>query len=293
MARLKVEALAHRHRARGRPRGGPRRGTRPRAARPGLARAGPRPARRRGRRDGSLGEPLPAPARRWRPAARPSPGAAAAARGWPSWPTPSPASSSPPWARRPCGCSRRAARACEVVDPGCCGRPLLSQGLVGAARRRARRALDRLAPHALAGTADRRPRAVVLVDARRRPARAWCRDDPRARWVAERGRAPSSGRCGELGLPGLRPPATRPWCTSTATPGRSAAGARAPRALPGVPGARARDSGAGCCGMAGSFGYRHPELSRRIAEDRLVPAARGADVAVAAGTSCREPRSGA
>jgi Fe-S oxidoreductase len=40
--------------------------------------------------------------------------------------------------------------------------------------------------------------------------------------------------------------------------------------------------------MAGAFGYRHPEMSRRIAEDRLAPAVRGATVAVAAGTSCRE-----
>jgi Fe-S oxidoreductase len=40
--------------------------------------------------------------------------------------------------------------------------------------------------------------------------------------------------------------------------------------------------------MAGAFGHRHPELSLRIAEDRLVPAARAAELAVAAGTSCRE-----
>ena len=39
--------------------------------------------------------------------------------------------------------------------------------------------------------------------------------------------------------------------------------------------------------MAGSFGYRHPELSRAIAEDRLLPAAAAADLVVADGTSCR------
>ena len=39
--------------------------------------------------------------------------------------------------------------------------------------------------------------------------------------------------------------------------------------------------------MAGAFGHLHPELSRRIGEDRLAPAARDADVVVAAGTSCR------
>jgi Fe-S oxidoreductase len=40
--------------------------------------------------------------------------------------------------------------------------------------------------------------------------------------------------------------------------------------------------------MAGAFGHVHRELSVRIAEDRLAPAVRSADAAVAAGTSCRE-----
>ncbi|MCZ7546344.1 MAG: hypothetical protein M5R40_23725 [Anaerolineae bacterium] len=49
---------------------------------------------------------------------------------------------------------------------------------------------------------------------------------------------------------------------------------------------------AGCCGMAGSFGYEveHYDVSRKVAEDRLLPAIRAAapeDLIVAAGTSCR------
>jgi Fe-S oxidoreductase len=48
----------------------------------------------------------------------------------------------------------------------------------------------------------------------------------------------------------------------------------------------------GCCGMAGDFGYEadHYEVSRTIAEDRLLPAVRAAaaeTVIVASGTSCR------
>jgi Fe-S oxidoreductase len=47
---------------------------------------------------------------------------------------------------------------------------------------------------------------------------------------------------------------------------------------------------AGCCGMAGSFGYVHYDVSKSIAEHRLLPVVRklqpGA-VLVAAGTSCR------
>jgi Fe-S oxidoreductase len=59
-----------------------------------------------------------------------------------------------------------------------------------------------------------------------------------------------------------------------------------------VPGTSVVDLDAGCCGMAGSFGYarEHFEVSRTIAERRLLPAVRNRqpeDVVVAAGTSCR------
>lgn len=47
----------------------------------------------------------------------------------------------------------------------------------------------------------------------------------------------------------------------------------------------------GCCGMAGSFGYEHYELSEKIGEDRLFPAVRDAvkdgKAVVACGISCR------
>jgi FAD/FMN-containing dehydrogenase/Fe-S oxidoreductase len=59
-----------------------------------------------------------------------------------------------------------------------------------------------------------------------------------------------------------------------------------------IPGATVVDLDAGCCGMAGSFGYssEHYDLSRAIGERRLFPAIRSKspDTAiVAAGTSCR------
>jgi Fe-S oxidoreductase len=59
-----------------------------------------------------------------------------------------------------------------------------------------------------------------------------------------------------------------------------------------IPGATVTDLDAGCCGMAGSFGYAHEhyDVSRQIGERRLLPAARqlkDGDVLVAAGTSCR------
>jgi FAD/FMN-containing dehydrogenase/Fe-S oxidoreductase len=64
------------------------------------------------------------------------------------------------------------------------------------------------------------------------------------------------------------------------------------RLLRHIPGAEVIDLDAGCCGMAGSFGYEkeHYEVSRLVGEQRLFPALRNArpeDVIVAPGFSCR------
>jgi Fe-S oxidoreductase len=69
-------------------------------------------------------------------------------------------------------------------------------------------------------------------------------------------------------------------------------GAQADAALLQAAGMEVSTPDTGCCGMAGSFGYRpdHADASRRIAEFALVPAldaARDALV-VASGFSCRE-----
>jgi Fe-S oxidoreductase len=58
-------------------------------------------------------------------------------------------------------------------------------------------------------------------------------------------------------------------------------------------GCRPTESGAGCCGMAGSFGYEteHYEVSRKVGEERLFPAiaetAMNVQISVA-GVSCRQ-----
>src|SRR6185436_1468304 len=58
-------------------------------------------------------------------------------------------------------------------------------------------------------------------------------------------------------------------------------------------GCSASESGAGCCGMAGSFGYEaeHYDVSKKIGEERLFPAVNALNssttVAVA-GVSCRQ-----
>jgi len=288
MARLKVEALAHRHRARGVPLASRLAGhahdlLAAGSRAPRLAAVAARAAER------VLGEQPPVPVREWDAARRARRGAGARRAG--SAEVVIMADTFTRFLHPGIGAAAlRVLDACGarvgVVDPGCCGRPLLSQGLVSAARARAAGALDRLAPHAMAG------RTIVVLE----PS-CWSMlvddlprlvpDDPRARWVAD------ASVTFERAVLDLGPPAlleepgeavVHEHCHARALGG----GREGAAALGRIPGLALRDSGAGCCGMAGAFGYRHPEMSRRIAEDRLAPAMHGATVAVAAGTSCRE-----
>ncbi|MCE7001343.1 FAD-binding protein [Kibdelosporangium philippinense] len=60
-----------------------------------------------------------------------------------------------------------------------------------------------------------------------------------------------------------------------------------------IPGVTVKELDAGCCGMAGSFGFEaeHYEVSMKVGEDRLFPAIRAADpevVLAATGVSCRQ-----
>ncbi|HEX4943719.1 MAG TPA: FAD-linked oxidase C-terminal domain-containing protein [Usitatibacteraceae bacterium] len=61
-------------------------------------------------------------------------------------------------------------------------------------------------------------------------------------------------------------------------------------ALRAIPGARVSAVESSCCGMAGSFGHEHYDVSMAMGEASLLPAVRAAapaTVVVAAGTSCR------
>ncbi len=179
----------------------------------------------------------------------------------------------------------------------CCGRPLISQGLLSSARDRAAAAVRRLYPLAVAGT------PIVLLE----PSclSALTDDVPdllrgeaqqRARQVAARcvlfedylnRRLSDSGAA----LP-LRPGPERILLHGHCHQKSLGLVAPARALLERIPGARVTDLDSGCCGMAGSFGYarEHFEISRRIGERRLLPAARALEpgsVLVAAGTSCR------
>jgi Fe-S oxidoreductase len=60
--------------------------------------------------------------------------------------------------------------------------------------------------------------------------------------------------------------------------------------LRSIPNATVKEMNSGCCGVAGSFGYEHYELSMKVAQDRLLPAIEAAPsgtIITAPGTSCR------
>jgi FAD/FMN-containing dehydrogenase/Fe-S oxidoreductase len=179
----------------------------------------------------------------------------------------------------------------------CCGRPLISQGLLDEARHLAVRTVDRLWPLVAQG------RPIVFLEpsclsAIREDVPALVRgeDHQRAAAVARQAvlfesfveDACASG-AGSLRLQaGPRRILLHGHCH------QKSMGLVAPaRALLGrIPGAAVVDLDAGCCGMAGSFGYTrvHFDLSRAIAERRLLPAVREMapdSVLVASGTSCR------
>ena len=181
----------------------------------------------------------------------------------------------------------------EIPEYRCCGRTYLSKGFVPHATRLARRLVETYAPFAHAGVPivglepscilalrDEVPRLVGNTPDAQAVARLamtfeeWAAANAEALarldW-AEAGDALVHGHCHQKALSSMD----------------------ASRACLGVAGLGVTDTKAGCCGVAGAFGYEaeHYDLSVAIAEDRLAPAVRAAaaeTVVVAAGTSCRE-----
>src|SRR5688572_7518070 len=185
----------------------------------------------------------------------------------------------------------------ELAPNVCCGRPLISQGLLGEARRQAAANV-----HALYDLAARGHALVFMepscLSAVRDDAPALLRGELqyRARVIAREcllfeeylERECGAGHATLRLKPGPANIHLHPHCHQRSM--GLAAPARA--LLSRVPGATVIDLEAGCCGMAGSFGYTrdHYDVSRAIGERKLLPAARTLDarsVLVAAGTSCR------
>ncbi len=187
--------------------------------------------------------------------------------------------------------------ACGLAPNVCCGRPLISQGLLKQAQARARRNTELL--HGLAASGATflfcEPSCLSAIrdDA---PDLLRGEEQSKARLIAKASllweeyveREAAAGRLRLNLKPGPPEIILHGHCH------QKSMGLLAPAQalLARVPGSKLTTIDSGCCGMAGSFGYgrEHYEVSRAIGERRLLPAARDlkpGQQLVAAGVSCR------
>jgi FAD/FMN-containing dehydrogenase/Fe-S oxidoreductase len=182
-----------------------------------------------------------------------------------------------------------------LAEKRCCGRPMISKGMVERARANARYNLEQLSPYAEAGVpiVGCEPSCILTF----RDEYPDLLEDPRTERLArhvfmmeefllglhERGALPLAFR------PTARDILLHGHCHQKALIG-SAPSLKVLRLLPG---ARVAEVDSGCCGMAGSFGYEreHYDISLAIGARCLFPAVQAAGPEteiVAAGISCRQ-----
>lgn len=183
----------------------------------------------------------------------------------------------------------------EVIVPPyrCCGRTYLSGGFVDEAVRLARNVVEAYWPFAEAGLpiVGLEPSCILTF---RDELPRLLPDDPRAKAIARHTLTFEEWAAGHpdklrnaVGDAGGREVVAHGHCHQ-----RALSSMDPTRTMLEAAGFSVRFTEAGCCGMAGSFGYEteHFEVSKAIAEDRLLPAVReasGDTILVAAGTSCR------
>jgi FAD/FMN-containing dehydrogenase/Fe-S oxidoreductase len=186
----------------------------------------------------------------------------------------------------------------RFADAGCCGRASLSKGLIGPARRMAAEMAGRLAEAAARGVPIVGVEPSCLLTLRDEYA-AMLPGDSRAVAVAAAVRLPEellldAIDAGRLVLPRENPVSGHRVLFHGHCHQKALAGTAATMALlRSIPGADVTEVDAGCCGMAGSFGFEaeHYELSMRIGELRLFPAIRAerpGTIVTATGVSCRQ-----
>lgn len=185
---------------------------------------------------------------------------------------------------------------CEVIVPPtvCCGRPLISKGLLSEAKLLAEDNVAILSPYAnrgipIVGTEpscvavlmDELPQFVRSSDAKRIAEVAQTIETFIANALAKNPQALTF-------KPGRRPIVYHGHCHQKALIGTD----DARDVLERCSGGAATEINSGCCGMAGSFGHEveHYDTAKAVGEQRLFPAVRDrgdADVAVS-GFSCRQ-----
>ncbi len=187
----------------------------------------------------------------------------------------------------------------EIILPEhpCCGRTLISKGLLEEARKAARQVVQSLVPIAEQGIpiVGIEPSCLLTL---RDEYRDLLPNDSRQKQLAEQTflleefllREIESGRLEKEALQGKPSPRI---LVHTHCHEKALVGSNALLRVLQMSGAQVEEIPSGCCGMAGAFGYEaeHYDLSQRIAEDRLLPAVRQADVetwVVASGFSCRQ-----
>ncbi len=181
--------------------------------------------------------------------------------------------------------------AVDVVRPGCCGRPFISQGLLADARAHAAKVVEGLFPLANKGMTilfcEPSCLSAVKEDA---PSLLRGEEQKKARVVAAACQT-FEEFAGCLDLP-FHPLPGRILLHAHCHQKAMGLVPAALSLLSRIPSSGLVDLDAGCCGMAGSFGYRkrHYEVSHAIASRRLLPAVKSmspGDVLVAPGVSCR------
>ena len=186
----------------------------------------------------------------------------------------------------------------RLESAGCCGRASLSKGLVDQARRMAAGLVDRLGEAAARGVpiVGVEPSCLLTL---RDEYPALLAGDPRAQVVAGGTRLPEellveAIDAGRLVLPAENSVSGRRVVFHGHCHQKALAGTAATMALlRSIPGADVIELDAGCCGMAGSFGFEaeHYDLSMSIGELRLFPAVRAEaeeTIIAATGVSCRQ-----
>jgi FAD/FMN-containing dehydrogenase/Fe-S oxidoreductase len=186
----------------------------------------------------------------------------------------------------------------HLVSSGCCGRSSLSKGLLDRARRQATGLIDGLWPLVSQGAlvVGCEPSCLLTL---RDELSQLLPDDDRVRVIADRAHLVAdllveAIEDGGLSLDPASEVANRRivfhgHCHEKAVTGTKAS----VELLRRIPGAQVQELDAGCCGMAGSFGFEseHYDISMTIGEDRLFPAVRAAPaetLIAATGVSCRQ-----